>query len=143
MLRSLRHKCDILTLWADAICINQENQNEKGQQVALMPRIYISAAIVYACLGGEADESDLAIETLSWIGTEALQDWPEHGLQPEPVCKGGELPMRQSKEWKAINTFLRRPWFSRIWIVQELLFAGRKGLTGTRYFERFTIVVRK
>ncbi|KAK7740665.1 hypothetical protein SLS53_005133, partial [Cytospora paraplurivora] len=42
-------------LWADAICINQNNPKEKNHQVAMMSRIYSQASKVLICLG--PDES--------------------------------------------------------------------------------------
>ncbi|KAF2822390.1 HET-domain-containing protein, partial [Ophiobolus disseminans] len=38
-------------LWLDAICIDQNNNWEKGHQVALMGELYKRAAQVFACVG--------------------------------------------------------------------------------------------
>ncbi|KAF2825887.1 HET-domain-containing protein, partial [Ophiobolus disseminans] len=38
-------------LWLDAICIDQNNDREKGHQVALMGELYKRAAQVLACVG--------------------------------------------------------------------------------------------
>ena len=37
--------------WADAICINQEDDAEKGEQILLMEHIYSRAGTVYVDLG--------------------------------------------------------------------------------------------
>jgi hypothetical protein len=42
-LRYLRHATKSITLWVDAICINQENDVEKSSQIMLMRDIYQSA----------------------------------------------------------------------------------------------------
>src|SRR5436190_23416896 len=43
-LRHLRHETERRTLWADAICINQEDDEEKSCQVRMMSSIYGKAA---------------------------------------------------------------------------------------------------
>ena len=45
-----------ILLWADAICINQDDNEEKATQVRLMRRIYKSANLVVADLGDAGDE---------------------------------------------------------------------------------------
>lgn len=42
-LRDLRHETRPLFLWANGICINQDDPTEKSAQVAMMGRIYIAA----------------------------------------------------------------------------------------------------
>jgi hypothetical protein len=55
-----------LTIWIDAICINQFNEDEKSQQIPLMAEIYRKASNVLIWLGVESDGS-----------TEAMQYWHE------------------------------------------------------------------
>lgn len=51
--------------WCDAICINQENYGEKEFQVALMGKIYKGAERVLACVGEEAEGSEIVFSELS------------------------------------------------------------------------------
>lgn len=51
-------------LWADAVCINQEDFEEKSVQVRIMGLIYSSAEIVFSWLGCNDDKLSLAIDTL-------------------------------------------------------------------------------
>jgi hypothetical protein len=37
----------------------------------------------------------------------------------------GTLPHRNDPSWEALRTFLSRPWFSRVWVVQEVAMARR------------------
>jgi hypothetical protein len=53
-----------LVLWVDAVCIDQDNRDEKNIQAQRMGDIFSSAALVIAWLGVSADESDLAMEEL-------------------------------------------------------------------------------
>ncbi|KUJ20755.1 HET-domain-containing protein, partial [Mollisia scopiformis] len=49
----LRRTDTIRTLWIDQICINQDDEIERGQQVGLMGGIYRGASIVDIWLGEE------------------------------------------------------------------------------------------
>jgi hypothetical protein len=51
-------------LWVDALCINQEDDNEKAHQVGAMARIYGLAQRVVVWLGDEGHDSELAFEEL-------------------------------------------------------------------------------
>ena len=65
-LRRLRHKSKAILLWVDAICINQEDNAEKAQQISLLPKIFQMASSTCAFLeGGEG--SDAAIEMLMQV----------------------------------------------------------------------------
>lgn len=63
-----------LPVWADAICINQDDAIEKGLQVGLMPAIYRGARRVVVDLGEESEDLDDAYVlpvfdwcTLPWL----------------------------------------------------------------------------
>ncbi|KAF1360622.1 hypothetical protein EJ07DRAFT_115421, partial [Lizonia empirigonia] len=53
-----------LMFWADSICINQGDVNERSSQVRLMNTIYRSAGMVIIWLGPAADDSDVAFERM-------------------------------------------------------------------------------
>ncbi|KAH7092179.1 heterokaryon incompatibility protein-domain-containing protein [Paraphoma chrysanthemicola] len=57
-------------LWADAICINQNNTGEKNHQVPLMEKIYSGAARVFAWLGVESKEGCAGIDAINVISNE-------------------------------------------------------------------------
>ena len=48
--------------WTDGICINQANEKEKEDQIALMAEIYAKASRVVVWLGEAKDDSDRALE---------------------------------------------------------------------------------
>lgn len=50
--------------WCDAICINQADHNEKGQQVQIMGEIYKKAKRTLSCVGEHADNSELLMSSL-------------------------------------------------------------------------------
>ncbi|KAF4980028.1 hypothetical protein FZEAL_3890 [Fusarium zealandicum] len=50
-LKRFRHQDKLLTIWIDAVCINQENLEERAHQVTLMNQIYSQASTVRIWLG--------------------------------------------------------------------------------------------
>jgi hypothetical protein len=96
-------------IWIDAICINQEDNDEKGQQVQSMAKIYAKASRVIVWLGEAAGDSDHALEV---IRKAAEEQYTNSAI---------DKPNQQS-----IFTLLERPWFQRIWVsVQTLSNVGR------------------
>ncbi|KAF4429395.1 hypothetical protein FACUT_9138 [Fusarium acutatum] len=66
-LASLRQSCRSLTIWVDAICINQEDNSEKEQQIVLMGSIFTLAETVYVWLGVGNAKTDQAAEYIGVI----------------------------------------------------------------------------
>ncbi|KAF2970825.1 hypothetical protein GQX73_g2789 [Xylaria multiplex] len=110
-LQRLRWKNASVLIWADAICIDQGNSEEKSHQIRLMPEIFKSAGRVCVWLGEEAENSDKAIKCLREIGARP-------GQPPDSAFASEE-------DWDSINRFFGRPWFRRVWIVQELVLAQK------------------
>ncbi|KLO88643.1 uncharacterized protein LW93_4453 [Fusarium fujikuroi] len=70
----LRHGSLERIIWIDAICINQEDTLEKGQQVQSMAEIYAKASCVVVWLGSASTTSD---QTLDNIREAALRNSTE------------------------------------------------------------------
>ncbi|KAK4223051.1 heterokaryon incompatibility protein-domain-containing protein [Podospora fimiseda] len=103
----LRDAQNIRILWIDAVCINQENDAEKQAQIPLMPSLYSMASHVIVWLGTAKESEKLALEAM---GLAAEGSYDEDILSEEGVRE-------------AILSILRREWFKRIWVVQEVGFA--------------------
>ena len=58
-LQNLRRKNDARTVWIDAICIDQKNNEEKSQQVGNMMAIYKAATRVVIWLGRYSEPEDM------------------------------------------------------------------------------------
>jgi Heterokaryon incompatibility protein (HET) len=71
-LRHIRQQSSPVTIWADAICVNQSDEQEKIDQVKMMGRIYREATVL-AWLGLAADDSDIAMEALDDLGKQAVE----------------------------------------------------------------------
>lgn len=138
-------------LWADAICINQNDETEKTAQVRMMRDIYKAAKFTIIWLGPLEDGDVQAIQ----LAQLAFKRCPEHlrfklpkgtrqdfrifnatgrGL-PEPVYGEAFGDKEFDPTWKNLFKILHHPWFSRIWIVQELvvseyaeMWRGRKSI---------------
>jgi hypothetical protein len=109
-------------LWADALCINQDDKLEKNQQILLVPQIYSSASRVVSYLGEKEGRSDLALQLHEKIGMTDFSSLPQKKVTPEWLEASG-LPAFGDPAWAALEAFWRRPWFRRIWVVQEFVLA--------------------
>jgi hypothetical protein len=132
-LRSLRYQNTVRTLWIDAICINQESNEEKKKQVARMSNVYSSAFRVVVWLGVASADSTLAMENLCYFGKQLVMT-KDHWRLPRPGGVEGSwaenkciLPYSQ-EVWAAIGNLLDRPWYSRVWIIQEIQLAEHGAL---------------
>ena len=77
-----------IPIWVDAICINQTDAVEKGQQVALMHRIYRRAERVAIWLGKHHDNgSAVAFDVLNWMSMPPSTNSISQRLQVLPALK--------------------------------------------------------
>jgi hypothetical protein len=129
----LQHETNTIILWIDQLCINQDDNVEKSKQVQLMKAIYQKALSVGVWLGPAADESDQLIDVLSDVGEEACESrLMQMGLSQderdlEYKDSYNRLGKRLGKEptipLESMRSFVNRPYWSRVWIVQELSLA--------------------
>lgn len=110
----LRDRAFERVMWVDSICINQEDNTEKGQQIQLMAKIYGQANRVIVYLGDEADDSNQALES---IRVAAQGDTPKGGSSEGGFLDRGVNEMNHM----GVSKLLKRPWFERIWASQLIL----------------------
>ncbi|EJT73079.1 hypothetical protein GGTG_09929 [Gaeumannomyces tritici R3-111a-1] len=125
-LRRLRGKGRRLVLWVDAVCINQGDVGERSAQVQLMGDIYRSAASVVVWLGESANDSSVAFALARRLCAAAAAT--PLGDRDRPLDSDGELaalglPAWTAPDWKSLDVLFWRPWFTRIWVVQEICLA--------------------
>lgn len=104
-------------LWIDALCINQEDLEERGHQIAKMRDIYSNAWTVIAWLGEERSDSGKAIDlvrALSEASAKQNGQELEARLLENPAYLG-------SGSWLALHELMQRPYWFRLWIIQELV----------------------
>lgn len=170
-LRHLRYKSETRLLWADAVCINQENIKEKNRQVMNMKRIYENATRVVVWLGldepcgnGNSTKATVAAKTINKVTQEIIDHfnsldpnarselWIRHPgvsplesatsvnhfsfplhttLQADDLFHIYNLPRLvqgypfNTSRWStesihSIGWLFKRPWFTRLWVVQEI-----------------------
>lgn len=113
-LNAIRHKTDTLYVWADALAINQQDTDERMQQVSLMTRIYQTAESVALWLGPDEDESQLAVDILHRLATRKGSPQEVSRLLSSPDA---------SRAVSALVSLFERDYWSRLWVVQEVLLA--------------------
>ena len=127
----LRDRVSPRTLWIDSIAIDQKDLAERSQQVQRMADIYSLAAGVIVWLGKDDASSKVAMETCMILGTKVEVEFNGEkklrSLTDEPD-DAHWVDMRQPlpydfATWQAILELLRRPWFHRLWIWQEISLA--------------------
>lgn len=87
-------------IWADAICINQDNIAERNEQVRMMGHIYAGATVVSA-----------------WLGNVPLPAWLNY--------EGRIVTLEVDDfDWaESMEEIASRPYWSRSWVIQEFLMA--------------------
>ncbi|CAD6503703.1 BgTH12-03361 [Blumeria graminis f. sp. triticale] len=121
-LRRLRLQNEYRVLWVDAICINQDDLEERAQQVPLMREIYPRAAKVDIWLGEADEDTELALETIrTWaIFNSQYRDNSDSTryakFEEQFAFKPGYRTML-----KAVGALTCRSWFDRCWTFQEVI----------------------
>ncbi|KAL4821935.1 heterokaryon incompatibility protein-domain-containing protein [Aspergillus spinulosporus] len=117
-LRHLRPRSgEPICLWADAVCIDQTNLTERSHQVGMMRQVYTSAKRVVIWLGEADEESDAVMGALHGIATAGVS-----------YFKGEHSHLREDAPNFFFGLAERRPWFTRMWIAQELAVASEDPL---------------
>jgi hypothetical protein len=143
-LQNLRQQTKERVLWIDAICINQDDMEERSAQVVLMRDIYRRAERVLVWLGPGADNSELAYSTLRRLSKywpEILERWAVDRMSAlklgpyrktlqrlcgsQGVAQSDDIETDprfqiQPKELAALRAVLERSWWTRLWVIQEV-----------------------
>ncbi|RDW75436.1 hypothetical protein BP6252_06578 [Coleophoma cylindrospora] len=168
-LKAFRYTDRDRIIWADAVCINQKNDVEKGHQVAMMNEIYKRADRVLVWLGDGNESTAYSIQgyqiladelktstfsmkranpqVAAWLKSDERRDSTtsmqrvigsaDEKLQEdhEAILDGSELEPRLPALSQnsgvsdmimshGMNLIYERPWFTRLWTVQEVALAS-------------------
>lgn len=144
-LKGLRQVEQDRVIWADALCINQKDDEDKSAQVSKMNHIYARATRVVVWLGAdEAGNADGAFSMLCTLAntqgasaryaTNSSQTVP---FFPELVCPHAQyfrppflVPHLQRHHWhwstqslEKVAIFFCQTWYTRLWVLQEIALA--------------------
>ena len=111
-----------LHVWADAICIDQSNNEEKASQVSLMGEIYKQANRVMVYLGeGTTEKENESVIGVIARSARLYDDYSEANYTQGKVSwKMGCFEKLPSLRGKSLLPFFEQPWWSRVWTLQEV-----------------------
>jgi hypothetical protein len=104
----------LTVLWVDAICINQDDANERAAQVQLMGDIYSTANRVVVWLGEGTVYTDEVFDRIN------DNSWPEKPSSSRN-CILQDDAIRLSRTM--YHDLMKRRWWFRIWTRQEVILA--------------------
>lgn len=139
-LESLRLPDSLRVIWADAICVNQDDLDERAEQVGFMGQIFSKAERVVVWLGREFEELASAAAASLVIVYDACMEYERTWMESQETgLKNIELPYKDVStgfqfyrfvklpkheydglSWKALKMLFDRPWFQRVWCIQEI-----------------------
>lgn len=112
--------------WIDALCIDQANVQERNHQVRLMRDIYAGAARVVVWLGEASPQSYTTIHLIE----AAYRDLMSRGggaasssSSPPPPGSSSPRSSMSAADRDHIAALFRHEYWSRVWIVQEIMCA--------------------
>ncbi|KAN0095751.1 heterokaryon incompatibility protein-like protein [Hyaloscypha variabilis] len=129
-------------MWADAICINQQDEEEKAIQVGMMRDIYKTAKIVTVFLGAGTIEGRSLIAALNRLGHEAfvvgiqslnggeLMDLLNDKIDDSSsTVKRAALELADQAErwfpWVFYHDFTKYEYWKRVWVFQEFCITSK------------------
>lgn len=141
-------------LWADSICINQDDLTERASQVLLMSEIYGQARRVLLHLGEDSNQEGEVvrslvheIEAMVLEGVRAAgESWDTF---PTPSPEEREQFLADTR-WEAFINMTHKPWFTRGWVIQEagsarngLMLWGKTEISWQSFVRVYTWMVRR
>ncbi|KAK2755854.1 ankyrin and het domain-containing protein [Colletotrichum kahawae] len=119
-LRDLRDATRARRIWADALCINQGDIPERNDQVKQMGKIYGLASSTIIYLGQLTEDAAEVLVATTWKAPEADNEIYDNATNP--AADGGTNQAETDALVKvASRGLLSRPWFKRVWVLQELV----------------------
>jgi hypothetical protein len=103
-----------IIIWIDAVCIDQDDPQERGHQVAQMGKIYSNAENVISWLGPGSEEIGRLFSVVESI------------YRTHPPGTPFTFPANaynNSEHQAAFDDFVSRKYWTRLWIVQEMVLA--------------------
>ncbi|KJY02566.1 heterokaryon incompatibility protein [Zymoseptoria brevis] len=129
VLRNARARQSTVSLWVDQLCIDQTDTPDRNEQSSKMGQIYRAASGVVIWLGEESVGSSAAMQLPRGI----KKYWPNLYNSPRELLQPNKTPNNIDRwptgVWTAFMSLLERPWWRRIWAIQEVVCAREIILT--------------
>ncbi|EXA33062.1 hypothetical protein FOVG_15667 [Fusarium oxysporum f. sp. pisi HDV247] len=104
-------------IWIDAICINQNDEVERGSQVRKMREIYGGAWAVVSWLGNNNGRADVK-DAFHLLRTLASLSEDEQELTKLLIQRPGLV---REEGFFALHELMKRSYWSRLWVIQEVV----------------------
>lgn len=128
-------------LWIDALCINQEDPQEKAVQIRMMSSIFAGAPRAIVWLGPSGRYTDSFFKEASVV-LKTLEDGshvcPFHWEHRNPGLFDEEI----GPVWSGLREILDREWSFRLWTFQEAVLARDSVVMCGAYSIDFTVLAR-
>ncbi|KAI1847110.1 hypothetical protein JX266_006985 [Neoarthrinium moseri] len=119
-------------IWIDNICINQDDIPERSSQVVLMGEIYSNSIKTLIWLGPHSNAASSAWGLIDKVYNAFRSQYPEAAALADIPVKAysdfwhsrSELPDLDDESWIHLSEVLELTWFSRIWVVQEVVLSS-------------------
>ena len=148
-----RHPRHVTCLWADQLCISQEDLGEKNHQVAQMAKIFGMAREVYIWLGRPAEHHDIAFSMLNFLSANGGDVSTHYDRISNPERTLDYIRRKWQRHnpdvglddaCAAFSKIAKKNWFERLWVVQEVMmsrqatfFCGQHRITYVNALEAF------
>ncbi|PSN65403.1 HET-domain-containing protein [Corynespora cassiicola Philippines] len=121
-------------LWADAIGINQEDEDEKLREIGRMKEIYAGSTCVVVHLGPEDQDTNRALDVIQRTAADVLRDQGtvrrfellHNVFTPDPPRSHPPL----TRDIVCLLGILCRPYWRRLWILQEIAMGDKSLIVG-------------
>ena len=124
-LKDLRLADQPRRLWIDAICINQDDHEERSSQVLLMRHIYKHAIRVVVWLGISTPENVSALNLLK----EMVQFNADKMPSQSDIAKVRNYLDTDESAKEALSylysDLMTQAWWGRVWVIQEVAVSSR------------------
>lgn len=143
-LQHLRYENRSRKLWIDALCIDQNDIDERNQQVRLMGDVFLEAERVVVWLGEKSADTAKSFSSLKVLHANYClynnregeyfshilwsKDSTDRVLQRSIALSAvGRVIVSNlhDVDWNSIQSLLHRAWFHRLWVIQEVSHAKR------------------
>lgn len=114
-LRRFRSEHGTRYLWADALCINQCDNDEKSQQVSRIQLIFRKASAVLVWLGNAGKHTSTAVEAMASVAND-----DDSISEDDSILEDWHMPSTEARDFNneeraGMEDLCCRPWARRVW----------------------------